>query len=128
MEIKNLAAPTSFTRCVRCLFAAVVLTVACGGPAHSGASLPADLLGRAEREETVRVIVELQAGPEKIQATQDLALGAIAGTRYRLTRRYQAVPFLALEVSAEALRRLARSPVVRRIEEDRVVHPQEQTP
>jgi hypothetical protein len=74
------------------------------------------------------VIVELQAGPEKIQATQDLALGAIAGTRYRLTRRYQSVPFLALEVSAEALRRLARSPVVRRIEEDRVVHPQEQTP
>jgi hypothetical protein len=128
MEIKNLAASTSFTRCVGCLFAAVVLTVACGGPAHSGASLPADLLGRAEREETVRVIVELQAGPEKIQATQDLALGAIAGTRYRLTRRYQAVPFLALEVSAEALRRLARSPVVRRIEEDRVVHPQEQTP
>ena len=127
-EIKNLAAPTSFTHCVECLFAAVVLTVACGGPAHSGASLPADLLGRAEREETVRVIVELQAGPEKIQATQDLALEAIAGTLYRLTRRYQSVPFLALEVSAEALRRLMQSPVVCRIQEDRAVRPHEKMP
>jgi hypothetical protein len=38
------------------------------------------------------------------------------------------VPFLALEVSAEALRRLAQSPVVRRIEEDRILHPQEKQP
>ena len=120
--------PTSFSYCLGCLFTAVGVTVACGGPAHSGVSLPADLLGRAEREETVRVIVELQTVPEKIQATQDLVLGAIAGTCYRVTRRYQRMPFLALEVSAEALRRLAQSPVVRRIEEDRVVQPQEKTP
>ena len=128
MEIKNLTAARSLAHCVGCLFAAVVLTVACGVPAHSGALLPAELLGRAEREETVRVIVELEAVPEKIQATQDLALGAIAGTRYRVMRRYQTVPFLALDVSAEALRRLAQSPVVRRIEEDRVVHPHENMP
>ena len=128
MEIKNLAALTLFTRCLGYLFVAVGVIVACGGPARSGVSLPADLLGRAESGETVRVIVELQAEAEKIQATQDLVLEAIAGTCYRVTRRYQRVPFLALEVSAEALRRLAQSPVVRRIEEDRVVHPQEKTP
>ena len=128
MEIKNLAAPTSFTYCVGCLFAAVVLTVACDGPAHSGASLPADLLGRAEKEETVRVIVELESPPEEIRASQELVLRALEGTRYRVTRRYYAVPFLALEVSAEALRRLVQSPVARRIEEDRMVHPQEKTP
>ena len=109
-------------------FAAAVFIVVCGEPAHSGVSLPADLLGRAEKEESVRVIVELQTEPEKIRATQDLILGAMAGTRYRVTRRYQTVPFLALEVSAEALRRLAQLPVVRRIEEDRIVHPQEKQP
>jgi hypothetical protein len=126
VQIRDLTA--SVTQRTVCLFAAVVLSVACAAQVNSGASLPAELLARAEREETVRVIVELTAEPEKIQATQDLVLEAIAGTRYRVTRRYEAVPLLALEVSAEALRRLARSPVVRRIQEDRVVHPQETMP
>jgi len=128
MGINNLAAPTSFTHCVGCLFAAVVLTFACGGPARAEASLPADLLGRAETEETVQVIVELESPPEEIRASQELVLRALEGTGYRVTRRYRAVPFLALEVSPEALRRLVQSPVVRRIEENRVVHPQEKTP
>ena len=126
MKIKSLAA-SSFTHRAVSFFATVVITVACAARVN-GASLPAELLDRAEREETVRVIVELQAGAEDVPTAQKWALQAVEGTRYRVMRRYQTVPLLALEVSAEALRRLAQSPVVRRIQEDRVVHPQKETP
>jgi hypothetical protein len=127
--IKSLAAPVSFSHKTVCFFLVTMLvTIACAAQVNYGASLPAELLARAEREETVRVIVELQAETGDVQAAQELALRAVEGTRYRVMRRYQTVPLLALEVSAEALRRLAQSPVVRRIQEDRVVHPQEQSP
>ena len=111
-----------------CLLGAVLLEVACAGRVNSEAPLPTELLARAEREKTVRVIVELQGGREEIQASEVLVLQALDGTHYRVTRRYKSVPFLALEVSAEALQRLAHSPVVRRIQEDRAVTPQEETP
>ena len=110
------------------LLGAVLLGVACAGRANSEAPLPAELLARAERENTVRVIVELQGGREEIQASEVLVLRALDGTHYRVTRRYKSVPFLALEVSAEALRRLAHSPGVRLIQEDHAVPPQEKTP
>ena len=74
------------------------------------------------------MIVELESLPEEIRASQELVLRALEGTGYRVTRRYRAVPFLALEVSPEALRRLVQSPVVRRIQADRVVEPQKETP
>jgi hypothetical protein len=125
--VKRLASQ-SFTRKVMCLFAAGGLTVACVDGAGTPALVPEDLLARAESGETVRVIVELRAGAEDIHATQERVLQGISGTGYRVTRRYQAVPFLALEISAEALRRLMQSPVVRRIQEDRTVSPQEKTP
>ena len=111
-----------------CLFGAVLLGVACAGRVNSEAPLPTELLARAEREKTVRVIVELQGGREEIQASEVLVLHALDGTDYRVTRRYKTIPFLGLEVSAEALRRLAHSPVVRRIQEDHAVEPQEKTP
>jgi hypothetical protein len=90
--------------------------------------LPAELLARAESEQAIRVVVELQGGLEEIQTSQALVLQALEGTHYRVTRRYQTIPFLALEVSAEALRRLAHSPVVRRIQDDRAAFPQDKTP
>ena len=111
-----------------CLLGTVLLGVACAGGANSEAPLPTELLARAEREKTVRVIVELQGGREGIQTSEVLVLQALDGTHYRVTRRYKRVPFLALEASAEALRRLAHSPVVRRIQEDHAVDPQEKTP
>jgi hypothetical protein len=111
-----------------CVCAAVVLAVACAGRVNSDAPLPAELLARAESEQTVRVVVELQGGLADIQISQGLVLQALEGTHYRVTRRYQTIPFLALEVSTEALRRLAHSPVVRRIQEDRLASPQEKTP
>ena len=111
-----------------CLLGVVLLGVACAGRVNSEAPLPTELLARAEREKTVRVIVELQGGREDIQASEVLVLHALDGTHYRVTRRYKSVPFLALEVSAEALQRLTHSPVVRRIQEDHPVAPQEKTP
>jgi hypothetical protein len=118
----------SFMGRVVCLFAAASLIVTCAGRADSITMLPADLLARAESGETVRVIVEFHAGVEDIHATQALILEAISGTSYRVMRQYRSVPFLALELSAEALRRLVQLPVVSRIQEDRAVPPQEKMP
>ena len=87
--------------------------------------LPLDLLARAEAEGTVRVIVELRVGSEGIRAAQDALLLSLDGTQHRVTRRLTAIPFLALEVSAQALRLLAASPAVVRIEEDRLHAPQD---
>ena len=111
-----------------CLLGAVLLGIACAGRVNSEAPLAPELLARAEREKTVRVIVELQGGRDEIQASEVLVLHALDGTHYRVSRRYKTIPFLGLEVSAEALRRLAHSPVVRRIQEDRAVEPQEKAP
>jgi hypothetical protein len=74
------------------------------------------------------VIVELRVGSGGISAAQDAALRALEGTVHRVTRRYQGVPFIGLEVSAEGLRRLSGSPAVLRIQEDRAVAPQTRTP
>ncbi|HYB73316.1 MAG TPA: hypothetical protein VED18_08095 [Candidatus Sulfotelmatobacter sp.] len=90
--------------------------------------LPAELLARAEAEGSVRVIVELRTGPGGIAAAQDAALHALEGTAHRVTRRYESIPFIGLEVSAEALRRLGGLSAVLRIQEDRVVAPQTRTP
>ena len=103
-----------------------VLIAGCAARVAAEAPVSSELLERAESAGSVRVIVEL-AG-EDIQATQDQVLQALTGTQYRVLHRYHAGPFLALEVSAEALRRLAQSPIVRRIEEDRVLTPQDKTP
>ncbi len=118
----------SFARRVMYVFAAGSLTVGCADGAGTHALLPADLLARAENGETVRVILEIQAGAEDIHAAQELVFEQLSGTGYRVTRPYRAVPFLALEVSAEALRRLMRSPVVGRIQEDLAVPHQEKMP
>jgi len=85
----------------------------------------AEILKRAETEGSVRIIVELRVDRQEIRVAQDEVLRVLEGTGYRVTRRYTQVPFLALEVSPEALRLLATSPAVLRIQEDRVVTPQE---
>jgi hypothetical protein len=89
-----------------------------------------ELTTNAERQGALRVIVELRVdstGPPTgaaIAAAQDSLLDELGGTSHRLIRRYTTVPFIALEVSAEALRRLAGSPRVAGIREDRVLRPQ----
>ncbi len=86
--------------------------------------VPADLLRRAETEDRVRVIVEVKVDRRGIRGAQDEVLRVLESTDDRVTRRYTEVPFLVLEVSPEALRRLAASPAVLRIQEDRMVTPQ----
>jgi hypothetical protein len=85
----------------------------------------AELLQRAESEGSVRVIVGLDVSHQDIRTAQDELLQALAGTQYHVMRRYAQIPFMALDVSPEALRRLSASPLVVRIQEDRLVAPQE---
>jgi hypothetical protein len=101
-------------------------------PASAQAATPSieDLIAKAAREGSLRVIVELRTDPsgpstrESIVAAQDLVIQELAGTGYRVLRRFTTIPFLGLAVSADALRRLARSPRVGRITEDMVLQPQ----
>jgi hypothetical protein len=89
-----------------------------------------ELVAKAERQGTLRVIVELKVdstGPPTgaaIADAQDRLLAELGGTSHRLIRRFSTVPFIALEVSPDALRRLAASPRVSGISEDTVLRPQ----
>ncbi|HEX9941399.1 MAG TPA: S8 family serine peptidase [Thermoanaerobaculia bacterium] len=58
---------------------------------------------------------------QAISRAQDAALRKLEGTKARVHARYQHIPFLALEVNAAALDRLASLPEVAGIEED-VLH------
>ena len=94
--------------------------------ARAERKVPGELLKRAEAEGSVRVVVELNVGRQGIRAAQDELLRDLAGTRHRVTRRYEQIPFLALEASPEALQVLDTSPVVARVQEDRLLLPQEE--
>jgi len=89
-----------------------------------------ELLTKAAREGTVRVIVELRveatppAGREAIEWTQALVLQELAGSGHRVLRRFATIPFMALEVAPDALSRLAASPHVASIREDMLLRPQ----
>ncbi len=86
-----------------------------------------DLIAKATREGSIRVIVELKTDPspsrEAIAAAQDLVLQELAGTRHRVLRRFTTIPFLGLEVSADALRSLTVSRGVAGIREDKLRAP-----
>lgn len=99
-------------------------------------SVPEALVDRAAREGTVRVLVQLQvaAKPEgeiasaeavaaqwqTIAVAQSALMAELVGTRYRSVWTYETIPFLALEVSLDALRILEASPLVVGMEEDRL--------
>jgi hypothetical protein len=109
-----------------------MMLLAAPGRAAAQATAPSmeDLIGKAERHGTLRVIVELKidsSGPptrESIAAAQDLVTEELAGTSHRVLRRFTTIPFLGLEVSADALRRLPGSAHVAGIREDMVLRPQ----
>ena len=89
-----------------------------------------DLIAKAARQGTLRVIVELRMdapgppSPEAIAQAQDQVLQEIAGTSHRVLRRFATVPFLGLDVTVDALRRLGGSAHVAGIREDRMRTPQ----
>ncbi|MGH3136988.1 MAG: S8 family serine peptidase [Gaiellaceae bacterium] len=99
------------------LAAAFALTgvIAAATAASTGASNPySKLFRKAERSGSVKVIVELESvSQQRMVLDRVTPLGADVGVRYRL------FPLLALEVSSEALARLAASPEVAHIQEDR---------
>jgi hypothetical protein len=109
-----------------------MLLLAAPGPTAGQVTVPTidELIAKAERQGTLRVIVELTldstASPTgaTIADAQDRLLAELGGTSHRLIRRFSTVPFIALEVSADALRRLAGSPRVAGIREDQVLRPQ----
>ena len=111
--------------------AGIALLLAAGTAAAQTAPSPYDeLLAKAARQGSLRVIVEVQPdGPapptrEAIAQAQDRVLLELAGTDHRVLRRFATVPFLGLAVSADALRRLAGSLFVAGIREDMVLRPQ----
>jgi subtilisin len=95
-----------------------------------------DLLRKAEREGTVRVIVGLRTDfvPEgrlsraeaadqraDIESAQAGLQRELRGTRFRTLREYDTIPYIALELPPQALEAARRSPLVLSIVEDRPV-------
>jgi hypothetical protein len=97
-------------------------------------TVPPELFKEVARSGTVLVLVGLKApwspeGPlgenlvsaqrEAIAAAQNYLLTELADTHYRITRRYQRIPGIALEVGLDALQVLARSVAVTNVLQDR---------
>jgi subtilisin family serine protease len=112
-----------------------------GGPAalaREGA-VPAEVAQKAQTKGLVRVIVQLDVAtrPEgalasrqavldqrqAIAAAQSELLADLARTNHRVTRQFETIPFLALEVGPDALAVLERSPRVVGVAEDRLAAP-----
>ena len=115
---------------VRLLLVPLLLGV---GSRAAAAGVPSELLERAMAESPVRVIAELAVSvqPEgrlagaaiaeqraRIADTQSGVLADLAASPHRVTRRFRTIPFVALEVSAAALARLAAHGLVRSVQED----------
>jgi hypothetical protein len=97
-------------------------------------AVPAELFLEATSGGAILVLVGLKTpwspeGPlskemvlvqrEAIAAAQNYLLTELADTKYRITRRYQDIPGIALEVGLDALRVLARSVAVTNVLRDR---------
>ena len=88
-----------------------------------------ELVAKAARQGTLRVIVEVKIDPpgppsrEAIAEAQDHVLQELAGTSHRVLRRFTTVPFMGMETSADALRRLGASAHVAGIRQDMVLKP-----
>jgi subtilisin len=98
-----------------------------------------ELVARASREGTVRIIVQLdvptlpegrlRAGRarllqrQRIAAAQDNLSAELAGTTHRTARRFRSIAFAALEVGPQALSRLEASARVVTVQEDRLHRP-----
>ena len=109
--------------------------------AGGGVQIPTELRSRAEREGRVRVIVELELpsglhAPEPSLPPQAIAaqrraiesqaarvMTRLSRSSHRLLRRYQTVPYVALEVTPASLALLESSSDVVRVMEDALVRP-----
>lgn len=100
-------------------------------PAAAGPRIPERVRERTAREGTVRVIVGVDEtrGPRRPaersgrwarRRAQDLLVNEL---RVPAKRRFERIPFVALELDAAALERLERSDVALSVEEDRLMAP-----
>ena len=135
------AAPTGRREVRRCgpvrwagtLVAAIAALAGVPGSARPGA-VPDALSRQAASQGSVRVIAGLDApfrpegelpGPASIAAqraaiavAQGRVLSGLSGSTYRVTRRFESIPFLGLEVSAAALAAVASHGLVVSVAED----------
>ncbi|CAG1002299.1 Major intracellular serine protease [Burkholderiales bacterium] len=122
-----------------CRTLAFAFLLAIGTPIATAGEVPPALFDQAAHSGTVRVIVELRVAtvPEaKIASDQAVAaqrkdiaaaraavLKRLAGTGHRTMREYTTIPFVALEVTPDALAALAASTDVVGVVEDLLLGP-----
>ena len=105
-------------------FSVVVLLAGAAPAAQLAVKIPAEVIDLAATNGTVLVLVglkvpwqmesrlseeQVQAQRNAIASIQTDLLSELAGKSYKITRRYDRVPGIALEVSADALAELAHS-------------------
>jgi len=114
---------------------AVLLTLAVStGLAQSSGKVPREVIDQADAYGTVLVLVglnapwqletelsedQVRAQREAIASIQKDLLGELEGRAYKVIRRYDRIPGIALEVGPDALAELARSPHVTNVLLDR---------
>ena len=126
------------TRSQRCLrtscHAALLLLLAPVALAQSPGKIPREVIDQAAAHGTALVLVgltvpwqmesklsegDLRAQRTAIASLQSDLLNKLEGRKYKLLRRYQEIPGIALEVGADALAELARLPIVTNVLLDR---------
>ena len=114
---------------------ALLLLTASVSTAQSQEKIPPEVINQAAAHGTVLVLVGLKVPWEMesrlseegvraqhmaIASIQSDLLTQLEGRHYKVLRRYQEVPGIALEVGADALAELARSPIVTNVRLDRL--------
>ncbi len=104
--------------------------------------IPAELVAQAANNETIPVLVGLNvpwqlesslsenailAQRQAIHSVQDQLLRELSGTKYKVVRRYDVIPGLALEVGADALAVLQKSESVTNVLADKPLKPTDST-
>ena len=93
----------------------------------STAVVPAELLDKARRDGSVRVVVNLRvrSGPteEAVRTAREAVFGDLGTAPYRVVRQYATIPAIALVASTDALIRLAGSAHVTSVQEDIPLEP-----
>ncbi len=114
--------------------AALLIFLAPAASAQSPGKIPRDVIDQAAANGTALVLVglnvpwqmesklsdvDLRAQRTAIASLQSDLLTKLEGRKYKLLRRYQEIPGIALEVGADALAELARLPIVTNVLLDR---------
>jgi subtilisin family serine protease len=119
------------------VMAAILITLT-GAEAAQKERIPPEVRQKAQAEGAVRVLVEfdirwqpeVQLSPQAalaqrqaIAKAQDALLAELAGTKHRVTARFQLTPGLGLEVGPGALAVLEHSTLVSTVREERIDRP-----